>query len=470
MVSLLSQGSLCLCSISLFVSAVFVACSLYVIMSQRQQESVGEEERSSFSVLDDRTNNVMRPHNAVGLQPHGLVDGMRALNRSYFNHFQTLDLDQVCSGPPFVDVRAACEYQRQQQAIYSRCSMETHPVVVFGSNESSELGFPPKLNESFENYLPTLNESLGEFRFLSAGSTHTLGLVGGIPYAWGNSDEGQTAYVGELDYTLHQITGFRSRDGQHNDDHCIVDCAGGNCHSAFLASSGRLYIAGSYKDCNEKSFTFSEEADALVRFGKAKSPVEIPLRGLQGKATRVFSGQASNFDIIQVQHPTGEHSLLTFGFGNYGELARGEPIARDKYFDAAAYSEALEKEALKKKDANAVEEDDAESVNENDYFDLRVILEELLTPKPVIYSFGSPKKNVLSVAAGAYHLLVAAREPGQSFSHVYSAGDNNAGQLGHPDKKACFDKLTLVRFVPSFVYCISPFTESQLFSPSPPFV
>jgi alpha-tubulin suppressor-like RCC1 family protein len=62
-----------------------------------------------------------------------------------------------------------------------------------------------------------------------------------------------------------------------------------------------------------------------------------------------------------------------------------------------------------------------------------LVREHFLTPKPPIWSFGSPQKKVINVACGSYHLLAVAREPDDAKLRVYSSGINNYGQLGQGD-------------------------------------
>jgi len=95
-----------------------------------------------------------------------------------------------------------------------------------------------------------------------------------------------------------------------------------------------------------------------------------------------------------------------------------------------------------------------------------VILDKYLTPAPVRFAglglhnaTPASRKVVLSVACGENHLLVAARDPGDYQSKVYSCGLNSFGQLGNgqavskgafdsnPKLPFCVHELTLVSFV-----------------------
>ena len=61
------------------------------------------------------------------------------------------------------------------------------------------------------------------------------------------------------------------------------------------------------------------------------------------------------------------------------------------------------------------------------------IQQKFLTPLPPRWAVPSGKKRVVSIACGAYHLLVCARDVGQFPIVLYTAGINNYGQLGHGD-------------------------------------
>jgi hypothetical protein len=67
---------------------------------------------------------------------------------------------------------------------------------------------------------------------------------------------------------------------------------------------------------------------------------------------------------------------------------------------------------------------DAQQIN------VDTIRNKYLTPAPVVWPVGTPKKSVMHVACGAMHMLVVARTTGQFASMVYACGMNANGQLG----------------------------------------
>lgn len=379
---------------------------------------------------------------------------MKKLNRSYHDHVKSLDMNQVCSQEPFVDVVGAAEYARVESDLRNRYEVADYELVVFGSNELTQLGLAEITDdaseedgeEKFNDYAPLLNTRIPKARQVSAGGTHAVVLQDGTPYAWGSNDEGATAWRSGGDGSSSDprpITGFLSRDGE-NDNGRILQVACGNCHTIFLAAGRRVYVVGSYKDADSTDFMVPEEVGGKI-LTRHYSPVQVQLPEGFGNPIRVFSSCSANYSVIEVEHSAEESTLLTFGFGNSGELARGIPLPRTAYFDAKRASE------LKKHESKDLA------------FDVAFVLKNHMTPRPAIFASGSQRKKVLSVACGAAHLLVAAREPGQSESNVFSTGHNNYGQVGHgygatpdeekkdPKKKANFLELTMVRSKPEFV-------------------
>jgi alpha-tubulin suppressor-like RCC1 family protein len=63
------------------------------------------------------------------------------------------------------------------------------------------------------------------------------------------------------------------------------------------------------------------------------------------------------------------------------------------------------------------------------------VRDKFLTPSPPRWNgtIPFPKKQILSVACGGSHLLVAARDPHDGIPYAYSSGLNKDGQLGHGD-------------------------------------
>jgi len=81
--------------------------------------------------------------------------------------------------------------------------------------------------------------------------------------------------------------------------------------------------------------------------------------------------------------------------------------------------------------------------------DLAKVEKHFLKPQPVIFDGPKLKRKVISVAMGGFHILVAARDPGEFQAKLYTSGLNSYGQLGHGDPHETgikyLHKLTLVK-------------------------
>lgn len=66
-------------------------------------------------------------------------------------------------------------------------------------------------------------------------------------------------------------------------------------------------------------------------------------------------------------------------------------------------------------------------------FKHNLIIEQYLTPKPVLYNNPAVRKEVLHIGTGNNHLLVVARTTNLGHQQLYTAGLNASGQLGHND-------------------------------------
>lgn len=162
---------------------------------------------------------------------------------------------------------------------------------------------------------------------------------------------------------------------------------------------------------------------------------------LQQKAIRIVAGYSINAALLE------DETLVTWGMGHKGELARSEAMTQP---DADGNFE------LGKTFCYEPETDDEGNIFLAPKED--VIRDMFLLPKAPLWDNALPtlKKIVVGVAAGGFHLLVAARDPGQAESKLYSSGLNNYGQLGHGDvngKDVVTDrhKLTLVRTTTSML-------------------
>jgi len=159
--------------------------------------------------------------------------------------------------------------------------------------------------------------------------------------------------------------------------------------------------------------------------------------------------------------------------GQTGELARSanlpdHPPRNDdgtyelgKTFVGNVSVEIVEKDE-KQQDGTIVKK--KERVEAYDY-DFDLIQKNFLTPAPVIWKTPG-KRQVLELACGQSHLLVAARSVSNGSIDVYSSGHNNYGQLGHGDLQQRH-VLTPVRRLTLQVPCYC--YQNAFFSRLPPF-
>ena len=115
----------------------------------------------------------------------------------------------------------------------------TCELLVHGSGECDQLGLGEGV---LERKKPTLVKSLSDKRIVSVavGSLHNLALTAdGVVYSWGCNDDGALGRSGDENVPI-PITALEGVP--------IRKVSVGDCHSAFLDFSGRLWICGTYKD------------------------------------------------------------------------------------------------------------------------------------------------------------------------------------------------------------------------------
>jgi regulator of chromosome condensation len=115
----------------------------------------------------------------------------------------------------------------------------TCDVLVHGSGECDQLGLGEGV---LERKKPTLLKSLLDKKIISVavGSLHNLALTAdGRVFSWGCNDDGALGRSGEENVPL-PISAFEHVP--------IRKIAVGDCHSAFLDYSGKLWLCGTYKD------------------------------------------------------------------------------------------------------------------------------------------------------------------------------------------------------------------------------
>lgn len=403
--------------------------------------------------------------------------------RDVFNAVQVQLPPDTATGPPFHVREECCEYRRCALDIHRQVGGEPCDVVGFGSNEADQLGFGAYLEDDNAERPPQrIPPFFQNVRSISAGGLHSVCVTNeGRAYSWGNSDDGTLGReFTEVDMddnqgainqnnihngtgTPSEITGFVATDEKGNklvEDGTITNVVAGTGHILFKSLSGRVYMCGVYKDMDSGKF---RDGPDIVGFNERPVHVDsMPLRcvhfsttesanvALLEDNTAVTWGESLPYlpyctfvlllrlfaFCLVVYFRPFQISLLRSnekkyaGFGNSGELARtaGMNAPRDqegKYIITKTFM--FDDQGKPKAD---------------------LIKEHFLTPKPVMYAHGPDlKRTVIAVEMGGYHLLVAARDPGQFQAKLWTSGLNNYGQLGLGDVGGATNRheLTLVK-------------------------
>jgi len=333
---------------------------------------------------------------------------------------------------PKIFLQAVHEYNRCAEEILHKYGRKSGDVYCWGSNDCFQLGnFTADDNTS----RPALLENLRDrnVTHIACGGLHNVvNTSEGRVYTWGCSDEGQLGreakdeesqkiplpIQGLIPSKYQLYGGDAGKIIGNNEDDSIIDVQAGDSHTLVLSITGRVYMFGCYKSTEGKPFRDprpqddntvdpprgeDDDGNPMVVDkgvkGRHFNPTHVYL--LPGRAHKIACGYIFNAALVEKQGYGEELELLTWGIGENSEM--GRPA-----------------EMPKKHDPN---------------FE-KLVIENMLTPKPVLWAGPAVKRQILTVACGGFHMLVIARENGQSDTRVYSCGLNNYGQLGHGDKDA----------------------------------
>lgn len=406
----------------------------------------------------------------------------------------SLDGANYIDRPVFRLMDLSSEYLRHQQFIKKLygCSIQDDvddsddgggELVCFGSDDLSQVGYPhPRLsnpassstqlshgnndvdNGSDDGKLPVVppflkqitakNKSTISFRSLSAGGALSVALsVDGNPYTWGSNDDGslgrlvkssddedeqrnERLMVSEMateDIMTEDdpgiVKGFRTYPDGINEDGTIILTAAGDSHILFLSLSGNVYQCGMYKDMDSGKFSDPGDEKSSSVLGVNATPVHI--HRIKKPCIGIYTRGSFNAALLD------DYSIVTWGFGNMGELARSANMTKPTLEKGQEVYD-LTKSYFYYDDKD---EDGKTETKPN----LDIIYEQFFNPLPPIWPRDIPsRQQVISVATGAFHILVAARDPGSFRSRVFSSGLNNYGQLGLGDIYVNRHQLTLI--------------------------
>lgn len=183
--------------------------------------------------------------------------------------------------------------------------------------------------------------------------------------------------------------------------------------------------SGEYRDY--KSF----EDPPIASKGWNQTPNHVALFGNR-RVTRVFTRYSYNAAVLE------DSSLVTWGMGHAGELARSELHATGTRSVNGVMKYDLARTFFYE---DVTDEDGKVLPLHRPNYDL--VRKAFLTPTPPIFN-PNVKRHVVSVACGSMHLLVVTREPPKTSTSVFASGNNTDGQLGLGDNEWRHE-LTLVR-------------------------
>lgn len=183
----------------------------------------------------------------------------------------------------------------------------------------------------------------------------------------------------------------------------------------------------SYKDLDSQHFgdvraeddTIDTDAKPGGVLEHRKEPVHV--WQLPGRAKMIACGGAHNVAVLEDENNSEETTLVTWGMGHGGQLARSRDVPTGKRDDGLPE---LGHPFYRGIDAKTGQK----------YYKQDLVMEHFLKPKPVIWAAGLGRKIVTHVGCGDTHTLVAARSPGEPSSRLYAAGMNAYGKLGMGDE------------------------------------
>ena len=320
-------------------------------------------------------------------------------------------------------------YFRESDGSIRRFNRQYGDVIVMGSGDCGQLGCGESVTEARRPKVVANMRGM-DINQVASGGLHSLALDnGGRVYSFGCNDEGSLGWheTEEMDDGAlpSEVKGFYpSQFGPNGKTESMVDgnghllpfeerkeavitqIAAGETQSVALSSEGDVYMWGTLKDNEGRKFRHMPPGDdTRTRTGfkdmdsleDDEDPVYYhPPRGNQDWPSHVVQMPMKAKDISAgasfIAALLEDDTIVTWGIGITGELARPVP-------------------ELNKKTSN------------------KVVLEDYLKPKPVIWEQPTLKRTVLSLSCGGMHILVLSREDGGLGFN--SSGLNQYGQLGH---------------------------------------
>ncbi|GMH67805.1 hypothetical protein TL16_g04773 [Triparma laevis f. inornata] len=270
-------------------------------------------------------------------------------------------------------------YARDLRATYRDSGLTS--ILTFGSGDCGQLAHgideDDEMIVSKPRKVMTLAHS--SVRTVSAGGLHNVACTNsGDVYTWGCNDDGSVGRGGE-EFMPQIVPDIKGICG-----------AAGDCQTIVVDGKGTVYMWGTYKDKEGKTFRDATNPGGLR--GKNVKPEITSVPTSEGKLVELKCGASFNVG------RTENGGVWTWGLGECGELGRK-----------------------------------ANDMKVGGEYDLEGILRTQITPKAPLFASVSSKRFVRKIGAGAYHLLVITVEGSSGGGVLWTCGLNNYGQLGLGD-------------------------------------
>eukprot|EP00924_Labyrinthula_sp_SR-Ha-C_P011757 snap_masked-scaffold_69-processed-gene-0.12-mRNA-1 protein AED:0.17 eAED:0.19 QI:0/-1/0/1/-1/1/1/0/445 len=225
---------------------------------------------------------------------------LKSLNKSFIAHIESLQRTKSSA----IYESAFLYLSRIPKQISSG------KVYSFGTGDFGQLGFgvenPSLQTQTTPKLLSTLefNQPISK---ITCGGLHTLALSSsGKVFSWGCSDEGVLGRDGDENYPYP--VAFPSKVK-------VASISAGDVHSTFLASTGEVFLSGTFRDKDGRNWTPKGFETTF------NLPEQISLNG--HKITDISSG------LNHVLLLTNNGKVLSFGLGEVGQLGRTVPELKD---------------------------------------------------------------------------------------------------------------------------------------------
>ncbi|GMF13870.1 unnamed protein product [Phytophthora lilii] len=287
------------------------------------------------------------------------------------------------------------EYLVYAREIDAKFGSHAGQVLTFGSGDCGQLGHGVEEDDDLMVKFPRVVRPLLKLKVVrvACGGLHSAAITeAGQVFTWGCNDDGALGRDGDENIPA-KVEGFGPSDeGEKGDGvkhETAVLVVGGDCHTAVVTLSGKVYTWGCYRDKEGKQWC---DASSVKAAFKQKQSRPFLMKGLDNVAD-IRCGSAFNLA------RTNDGRVYSWGLGEMGQLGRKV---------------------------------DAEMKDSNGDYRVELVYTEHLQPKLVTLG-KDPLPVVKSIGCGSFHSLFALSSNG----YLYTCGLNNYGQLGIGGTENC---------------------------------